>query len=173
MNATRRLKLVVNMTTSWIRSTPILSSHDITLHVPLVRRAEPSQRYMHLSRSYMHTQHWRDVQVMRQRCTRYPQPSTLTCHIDAIWNMKFFQHKIGDTCNVPRNVVNHVTWWITNSYHPTSKIDCLITTRLNTSKLKLNIPDISTLILSKFFLCAPPLSKAYTSFYVIKPNFLY
>jgi hypothetical protein len=35
---------------------------------------------------------------MRQRCTRYQQPSTLTCHIDAIWNMKFFQHKIGDTC---------------------------------------------------------------------------
>jgi hypothetical protein len=77
------------------------------------------------------------------------------------------------TCNVPRNVVNHVTWWITNSYHPASKIDCSITTGSNTSKLKLNIPDISTLMLSKFCLCAPPLGKSYTSFYMIKPNFLH
>ena len=46
-------------------------------------------------------------------------------------------------------------------------------TRSNILKLKLYTPNISTLILSKFFLYIPLLGKAYTSFCLIKLKSLY
>jgi hypothetical protein len=54
-------------------------------------------------------------------------------------------------CNVLRTQVGHVSKWATNPYFPTLKIDYSTTTRWIMLKLKLNIPDISILMLSKFF----------------------
>jgi hypothetical protein len=79
----------------------------------------------------------------------------------------------GSTCNVPRTLVGHVSMWAINPYSSTSKIHYTITTRSNISKLIPYIPNISTLILSKFFLYVPLLGKAYTSFCLIKPKSLY
>jgi hypothetical protein len=55
------------------------------------------------------------------------------------------------TCNVLRTQVGHISKWATNPYFPTLKIDYSTTTRWIILKLKLNIPDISILMLSKFF----------------------
>ena len=126
--------------------------------------------------AYMYV-HWAPLQAKHsQNANIWSHATYAHIPVSSYQNTSACMHMLSrmlDTCNVPRTLVGHVSIWATNPYFLTSKIDFATNTRSNTLQLKLYTPNISTLILSKFFLYIPLLGKAYTSFCLIKLKSLY